>query len=279
MLTNHHTHSLYSDGYSQPEDYIKAAIDKGFTLLGFSEHSPLPFENPFSFKIARKDQYLGEINQLKQKYSHLLSLYLSMEMDYVPRMSQSFSELKSAFGLDYVIGSVHLVRPVDSDELWFTDGPDYKTYDDGLINLFAGNIRKAVTRYYHQIHEMIENEKFDIIGHFDKIKMHNRDRFFRESESWYQNLINQTLDLLKQHNIIVEVNTRGLYKKRSDTTYPGLETLIKIRQAGIPVMVNSDAHNPDDIDGEFATGFGLLKQAGIREIVYFNGKGWSAHTF
>jgi histidinol-phosphatase (PHP family) len=65
MLTNHHTHSLYSDGSSQPEDYITTAIEKGFNLLGFTEHSPLPFENTFSFKKENKEEYLSLMNALK----------------------------------------------------------------------------------------------------------------------------------------------------------------------------------------------------------------------
>jgi len=274
MLTNHHTHSLYSDGSSQPEEYISAAIEKGFNLLGFTEHSPLPFENTFSFKKENKDEYLVLMNNLKQKYSDQIAVFSGMEMDYIPGMSENFSKVKAEYKLDYLIGSVHLVRPADKDELWFTDGPNYKTYDKGLKELFACDIKKAVSTYFYQLNEMIENQHFDIIGHFDKIKMHNRDRFFKEDESWYITLVNETLSLIQDRDIIVEVNTRGIYKKRSETTYPGLDILKKIKAMRIPVMVNSDAHKPHELDGEFEYGFSLLKEAGIGEVVYFKGNGW-----
>lgn len=274
MPTNHHTHSLYSDGSSHPEEYIVSAIEKGFYLLGFTEHSPLPFENTFSFKKENKDEYLVLMNNLKQKYSDQIAVYSGMEMDYIPGMSENFSKVKSEYKLDYLIGSVHLVRPADKDELWFTDGPDYKTYDKGLKELFAGDIKKAVSTYYFQLNEMIENQHFDIIGHFDKIKMHNRDRFFKEDEAWYMGLVNETLSLIQDRDIIVEVNTRGIYKQRSETTYPGFDILKQIKAMRIPVMVNSDAHKPHELDGEFAYGFSLLKEAGIDEVVYFKGNGW-----
>jgi histidinol-phosphatase (PHP family) len=275
MLTNHHTHSLYSDGTSQPEEYIAAAIEKGFNLLGFTEHSPLPFENTFSFKNENKAEYITLMSLLKQKYSGQIAVYSGMEMDYIPGMSENFSKVKAEYKLDYLIGSVHLVRPENNDELWFTDGPDYRTYDQGLNELFSGDIRKAVTTYYNQINEMIENQHFDIIGHFDKIKMHNRDRFFREDEAWYTDLVNETLALIQDRDIIVEVNTRGIYKQRSETTYPGLEILKQIKAMRIPVMVNSDAHKIHELDGEFEYGFSLLKEAGIKEVVYFKGNGWA----
>jgi len=195
-------------------------------------------------------------------------------MDYIPGMSENFSKVKAEYKLDYLIGSVHLVKPTDNEELWFTDGPDYRTYDKGLNELFGGDIRKAVTSYYSQLNEMIESQHFDIIGHFDKIKMHNRNRFFREDEAWYQSLGSETLSLIQDRDIIVEVNTRGIYKQRSETTYPGLDILKQIKKLRIPVMVNSDAHKPHELDGEFGYGFSILKQAGIDEVVYFKGNGW-----
>lgn len=274
MLTNHHTHTLYSDGSSQPEDYVLEAITKGFNIIGFTEHSPLPFENPFSFRPENKLEYITLMQNLKQKYSSPISVYSGMEMDYIPGMSESFAKIKVEYKLDYLVGSVHLVRPDNHDELWFTDGPDYRTYDQGLEELFGGDIRKAVTTYYNQLNEMIETQPFDIIGHFDKIKMHNRDRFFREDEPWYKALINETLGLIQDRDIIVEVNTRGIYKQRSETTYPGLDILKQIKKLHIPVMVNSDAHKPHELDGEFEYGFSLLKEAGIHEVVYFKGNGW-----
>jgi len=274
MITNHHTHSLYSDGSSHPEEYILQAIEKGFQILGFTEHSPLPFENPFSFRTENKDEYLTLMSMLKLKYSSQIAIYSGMEMDYIPGMSENFSKVKAEYKLDFLIGSVHLVKPENSDELWFTDGPNYETYDKGLNELFSGDIKKAVTTYYHQLNEMIETQQLDVVGHFDKIKMHNRDRFFKEDEPWYKALVYETLELIQDRDLIVEVNTRGIYKKRSETTYPGLDILKDIKTLRIPVMVNSDAHKPHEVDGEFEFGYSILKQAGINEVVYFKGNGW-----
>jgi len=278
MLTNHHTHSLYSDGSSQPEEYIIEAISKGFNILGFSEHSPLPFENKFSFRKENKDEYLSLLQNLKQEYSSRISILTGMEMDFIPGISENFSKIKAEYKLDYLIGSVHLVRPQNSDELWFTDGPDFETYDQGLNELFGGDIKKAVTAYYYQLNEMIETQHIDILGHLDKIKMHNRDRFFREDEAWYKSLVSETLELIQDRDIIVEVNTRGIYKKRSETTFPGLDILKQIKDLRIPVMVNSDAHKPHELDLAFNDGFSLLKDAGIEEVVYFKRNGWGFET-
>jgi histidinol-phosphatase (PHP family) len=265
---------VYSDGYAQPPEYVKAAIDKGFGLLGFSEHSPLQFANSFSFHIENLEKYLNLIKELKITYRDSLSIFSAMEVDFIPGMSTDFDAVRQQFQSDYLIGSVHLVKPDSFEELWFTDGPDYRTYDEGLNNFFGGDIRKAVTTYYRQVNQMIETQRFEIIGHFDKIKMHNRDRFFREDETWYRSLVAETLNFIREKDLIVEINTRGIYKKRSNTTYPGLEILKKLKNLGIPVMINSDAHKPDELDGAFDVAELLCRQAGISETVFFTAGGW-----
>jgi histidinol-phosphatase (PHP family) len=199
-----------------------------------------------------------------------------MEMDYIPGMSEEFSKTRMEFGLDYQIGAVHLVRPGRSQDLWFTDGPSSETYDQGLEKFFGGDIRKAVTTYYRQLNEMIVTQQFEIIAHFDKIKMHNRGRFFREDEHWYRELVDETIGLIRERELIVEVNTRGIYKKRAETTYPGLEILRKLKKRDIPVMVNSDAHLPEEIDGSFGDAFCLLQEAGIGEVAYFDNGIWKS---
>ena len=162
------------------------------------------------------------------------------------------------------------------EELWFIDGPDPATYVEGLNRLFDGDIRKGVTAYYHQIQEMLATDKMDIIGHFDKIKMHNHDRFFLESEGWYSDLIDETLDLVKQSGVIVEVNTRGIYKKRSLSLFPGPDVLKKLHSLKIPVIISSDAHKPAEVALLFEETTELLSEIGFREVMHLTSTGWEA---
>jgi len=278
MLTNHHTHSYYSDGNSHPEEYVRQAISLGFDLLGFTEHSPLPFDNNFSFKEEKKEEYLSLFSGLKSRYKGQIDLVLGMEMDYIPGIMEDFESFTTGFGLDYSIGSVHLVRNREKEALWFIDGPLALTYDAGLNEIFGGDIRKAVAAYYGQVNEMLQTQSFDIIGHLDKIKMHNRGRYFTEDEAWYRELVSGTLQLIKEKGVIVEVNTRGIYKKRSDTTYPGPGILKQIKQLNIPVMINSDAHHPHEIDGAFVLALSLVKESGIKELVGFSNHEWKCYS-
>jgi histidinol-phosphatase (PHP family) len=274
LKSNHHTHSFFSDGKAHPEEFAKKAVESGFAMLGFSEHSPVSFENAFSFKSSSKEEYLAIINSLKAEYSGRLEVALSMEMEYIPGISDNFAAVEKEYGLDYVIGSVHLVRNGTDEALWFIDGSLSETYDDGLRLLFGNDIKKAVSAYWHQVNRMLETQRTDIIGHLDKIKMHNHDRFFREDEPWYVALVNETLDLIKSKEVIIEVNTRGIYKNRSATTYPGPGILKQVKALGIPVMVNSDAHQPHELDGAFAFAEQLLRDTGIKTVRCFQAGCW-----
>ena len=267
---NLHTHSIYSDGKSQPREIVEEAVRQGFTTLGFSEHSPLPFDNNFSVKEANMPRYVAEIAQLKEEFKGKIDLYCALEADYITNTSEPFAITKEKYHLDYIIGGVHLVgQSANPDEIWFIDGPKWEVYDEGLLKFFDGDIRRAVRRFYEQSNEMIENEPFDIIAHFDKIKMHNRDRYFHEDEPWYRKLALETLDLIREKGLVMEVNTRGIYKKRYNGFYPSPWLMEEACKMGVPAIISADADHFSEITLEFDAAEEALKKAGYRSVVNF----------
>lgn len=272
-LFNLHTHTHFCDGSDQPEAYVKAAIDLNFSTLGFSGHAPMPFENKFAIPTERLSEYIDEIDRLKKKYKGQINIFKSLEFDYIPGVTEDFEILTKKYQLDYNIGSVHLVGNQNTEQFWFTDGGSAVPYDEGLQKNYHGDIRLAVKAYYNQINQMILTQNPDIIGHLDKVKMHNQNRFFIEDEGWYQEEIDQTLDLIKSKGCIVEVNTRGLYKKRSDSLFPGVEVLKKIKSLQIPITISSDAHHPKELSLLIPETIILLKNLGFTKAMNFE-KTW-----
>lgn len=274
IKTNLHTHSLYCDGKCSLEEMILSAIEKEYKILGFSSHAPVPFDNAFSIKNqdAMLD-YVAEIKHLKKKYIQKIDIYLSLEIDYIPNLTTSFAEFKQKADLDYTIGAVHLVKS-PSGALWFIDGGKHEVYDNGLKNLFDNDIKKAVKTYYYQINEMLEKENPDILAHFDKIKMHNQHRYFSEDDKWYVNLVNESLDLIKETNTLLEVNTRGIYKKRCQDLFPDIPVLKQALAMNIPICVNSDAHHTEDFDKALDIALQRVALSGYKEVFYFKDKEW-----
>ncbi|MCF8230739.1 MAG: histidinol-phosphatase [Bacteroidales bacterium] len=277
IKANLHSHSQYCDGKASMEEMVKGALRKGLKILGISSHAPVPFRNNFSITDnAQLSQYCQEVRHLQNKYKDQIDIYLSLEIDYIRGITTDFETFRKNFGLDYTIGSIHLVIGDNNDHLWFIDGPDASNYDRGLHEAFGNDIYKAVSGYYHQINEMITTQKPDMVGHIDKIKMHNKNRYFSEDETWYRQLIDETLDYIKANDCIMEVNTRGIYKGRSDSLFPGEMVLKKALKKGIPISLNSDAHKPDEMDGYYAQALPALKNIGYREIYYYTGIVWEA---
>ena len=272
---NLHTHSIFSDGKSTPEEVVVEAINQGMKVLGFSDHSPVPFENSFAIKNDEVQNYISTIKSLKEKYQDQIDIYCSMEMDFIPGIVKDFKKTKEELSLDYMIGSVHLVGN-DINKLWFIDGSKVETYDEGLFNYYNGDIKKGVKTFFHQYNEMIETEEFDIVGHFDKIKMHNRDRYFTENEKWYRDLLMETLTLIKEKSLIVEVNTRGIYKKRSEDFYPSTWILPIMCEMNIPVVISSDSHKSEELTLCFKEAEDALKTAGYKETMCFRNGGFEA---
>lgn len=271
---NLHTHSLFSDGKASPEAVVREALRQKLNCLGFSDHAPVPFENDFSIKQHELTAYCTEIRRLQQTYQAEIAILLALEIDYIPGLMEGFSHFKKEADLDYVIGSVHLVGKEKPENLWFIDGPLVETYDAGLEQFFGKDIQLAVKAFFSQTNQMIENEVFDVIGHFDKIKMHNKNRYFTEDENWYRKLVFETLDLIKKNNLIVEVNTRGLYKKRAQDFFPSSWILKQLAVMDIPVIVSSDAHQPEEIQLLFPEAFQALKATGHKKTMRFVDGKW-----
>lgn len=274
---NHHTHCNFCDGVSAPEEYVSEAIRMGFSTLGFSSHAPVPFENTFALKEESIQEYRQTIRNLQQIYADRLEIYLGMEIDYIPGITLDFNFFRKDMGLDYVIGGVHLVKKLDEDQgLWFIDGPSYETYDDGLKEVFHNDIRMGVKAYYQSICKMITTQKPDIVAHMDKIKMHNGGRFFNEDEPWYIALVDEALDVIAQSDCIIEINSRGLYKKRCPDLFPSLAILKKLNRLKVPITFSSDAHAPGELNLGMDIAIATALEAGYKEAFCLSKGTWQA---
>lgn len=274
QLFNFHTHTLYCDGSAEPEAYVKQAIALGFHSLGFSGHAPIPLKNEFSIKEEELPTYCDTIRKLSKKYKDQIHIFLALEIDYIPNITKNFQDFSESYKLDYTIGSVHLVANPENKQLWFIDGRKTATYDNGLQQVFNGDIKTAVKAFYHQINQMIITQNPDIIGHLDKIKMNNKNRFFTQDEKWYKDLVNETITVIKEKGSIVEVNTRGLYKNRSDELFPSTLILKELHRLEIPVTISADAHKPEELHLLFHETATILKEIGFKTAMIFNKGKW-----
>lgn len=265
ILTNYHSHCVFCDGRASMEDFVKFAVAKGLKAYGVSCHAPVSFSNNWSMKYDDLDEYMQEFHRLKVKFSEQIELYIGLEVDYIPEVaSVNDPEIKKR-KFDYLIGSVHHLGVLDDGEQWNIDG-SFKFFKKGLEQIFHGDVFEAVKKFYMLTCEMLQIGGFDIIGHFDKVALNaSYIDGFSISDKWYNDLMEETLDLIKEKNVIVEINTKSLGKK--GVTFPNFKHLKQIKERNIPIMVNSDCHYPDNVIVDFGTVYDELKACGFKETV------------
>lgn len=275
MWFNFHTHSNFCDGKSTLAEHIQKAKELQLKSLGFSSHAPVPFECNWCMKSEKLESYLQEIQELKSTTNEL-QLYAGLEVDYIPRI---ISPTTFSNRLDFTIGSIHFVDEFADGTRWEIDGL-HVHFLKGLDEIFHHDYKAAFTRYFELTREMIVTACPTVIGHLDKMKIQNPDnKFFNEHETWYQEQIKKTIQTIKDTGAIVEVNTRGIYQKKTTTTYPSPWILELLERENIPITISSDAHHADDLINEFQSTALLLQQVGFKKIQILSDGEWKPFTF
>jgi histidinol-phosphatase (PHP family) len=277
--SNYHSHTIFSDGSDEPAKYVEEAIAQGMDGYGFSCHAPVPFETNWSMKKENTDLYFEEISKLKKENVSILKIFASLEIDYIPGMISPADKFLDRYPLDYRIGSIHFVEAFENGYPWGIDGTA-ELFAEGILKIWKNDAKRAVQKYFRLLREMIAMAKPDIIGHFDKIRMHNEEnRYFSEEADWYRMEIMESLELMRNTNCLAEVNTRGMYRGNKKEPYPSFWILKEMEKLGIPIVLNSDAHKPNEITGYFKEVSLLLKDCGYTELHFFNEGKWEPKPF
>ena len=276
---NFHSHSLFSDGKAAPEEFIKSAISKKFPAYGYSCHSPVPFPTKWNMDAGKLQEYLGEIGRIRLAYKDKIEVYAGLELDYINGLPHLPVSVLKKMGFDYILGSVHFIdRYPDGSHFCFDSKPDI--FFQGIEIIYNNDFRKAISGYYEKTRMMIDKDCPDIIGHMDKIKMHNTVKpYFDEEEEWYRKQVGETLDLIAEKGCIMEVSSRGLYKHNPPLLYPSAWVIKQAYLRKIPVMLNSDAHHPDEIDCYFEETALMLKQTGYKTLRVLHRGSWHDMPF
>src|SRR5207244_11089942 len=75
-----------------------------------------------------------------------------------------------------------------------------------------------------------------------------------------------------EKNVAIEINTAGLRKPVGEL-YPSREFLEMAFKAKIPLLINSDAHAPEEVGAGFDAAISLAREIGYRETVRFEKRG------
>lgn len=285
-LTNYHTHCDYCDGRAAMEAFVQNAIAEGFTALGFSSHSPIPYPSPCNMNRERLDDYVQEFRRLKQQYGSQIELYLSLELDYIsflPNRGKFLFDYFPDYPLDYRIGSVHYVLCPEAGE---RQGRGELTLVD--LDVSGARFDRLMCKYFPTRDDqdslldtylsnhiaLARHPGVDIIAHpFKMIQLfyHSRPDLVGSGRS--RSYIEQFFLEAARNQKVVEVNTKNACEQGE--FYPDLSVFSLMKECGCRVTVNSDAHFPNRINNGRRKALEALYDAGYREVMELHHNRWS----
>ncbi len=252
MIVDLHNHTKRCNhAQGEEREYIEKAIEKGTRFFGFSDHAPMDFDEKYRMGFDQMDEYERSIRTLSKDYHDKITILLGYEVDYLPgHIDKRVVEAD----VDYLIGSVHFL------DKWGFDNPEF------LSGYKERDIDEIWETYFLLVAKMAQTKLFDIVGHFDLIKVF---KFLPKKPVMEYAL--PALEAIKTNDMVLEINTAG-YRKPCKEPYPSLEILKKAFSMEIPVTFGSDAHAPDQVDFYGNEAIRLATEAGYKECVYFKNR-------
>jgi histidinol-phosphatase (PHP family) len=219
--------------------YCEVAKERGISQMGITEH----------------DRYLDDIDlaafQEARERSQDVELRLGIEIDFVPGKEEQMDRFAAALPYDYVIGSVHRVVGEEVDR--YPDADIYHSW--GTYDLYEA--------YYENVRAAALSGRFDVLGHPDLIKIF---RHFPQRD--ITSMLEETADAVAESGIVVDVNAAGLRKPVGEI-YPSRGFLEMFHRRGVPIILSSDAHAPEQVAAGYEESLKLVRDVGYREVVTF----------
>ncbi|RXJ99704.1 histidinol phosphate phosphatase [Arcobacter sp. CECT 8986] len=259
MRVDLHNHTiLCNHANGSVEEYIKKAIELGIDFYGFTEHAPMDFDYKYRMSIQEKEFYETTIKFYKEKYKESINILLGYEVDFMQSVKIMDEILDSK--VDYLIGSVHFLESKNEDSPWGFDNPEF------IGKYKTKNIDDIWIDYFDAIEKLAKMNKFDIVGHFDLIKV-----FKYLPKKDIKLLALNALKQIKKSNMVVEVNAAG-YRKPIAEQYPSKDILELCFELDIPITFSSDAHEVEQIGYKYDEVISLVKSVGYKKCAIFENK-------
>jgi histidinol-phosphatase (PHP family) len=259
-LLDYHIHSkLCGHGVGELEEYVRYAVQSGLPEMGFSEHIymywlPEARRDPeLAMPESAFESYVAEVRRLQRAFPEI-RLKMALEADYIVGHEAELLDVLRDYEWDYLIGSVHFI------DGWGIDDDRYKAGFD------RWDIDELYACYFDHVCRAAETGIYQVMGHLDLVK-----KFGHRPTGSLQELYRHTAQRLKAADVCIEVNTSGLRKPVAEM-YPHPDVVKACFEAGVPVTLGSDAHQPDRVADNALQAVAMLRDIGYTHIVRFDGR-------
>lgn len=245
MKTNFHTHtSRCGHASGADEEYVQSAIQAGYQVLGFADHSPWKFQSDYRSTMRMNvgeefHSYLKSIRVLREKYRDQIDIRLGLECEYFPPYMDWLRKTIREEKLDYIILGNHFEY---SEERRFYFGR--KTLDEAVL-----------ARYVDSAIEGMQTGLYAYLAH--------PDLFMRSYPGFDKHCERESLRLCraaKEQGFILEYNLCGarFNREMGVEQYPHHRFWQIACAQGCDIIIGVDAHAPSEIEDQ------SLREEGIR---------------
>ena len=248
------------------EDVVRAALGRGFTTYGLSEHGPrdrpedlMPIEADLTPADLHRTfaAYAEEALRLREAYADRLEILVGFETEALPpdtwpvRMREIRADLPAC---DYVIGSVHHVDGTCIDE---SPGLTARAAEE------QGGREALEVAYFELVARVASELRPEVLGHLDLIRKFDGPAPRLTARAWPA--VDGALEAARAAGSLLDVNAaparRGL-----GPVYPLPEILDRARSIGVGVTLGDDSHGPDTVGVGLDACLEAIAAAGYREV-------------
>ena len=251
--------------------FLAAGRRAGLSELGFSEHlhdlyegpavsgrwwevetDPLDREHAHGWWRSRPRAHMDEyVNLVRGTPAQGLTVRLGLEVDYFAASEEPLRQLLAAYPLDYALGSVHWLGGWGFDHM------------DRLERWQGRDVDTVFRRYFALLVQAARSRLFDVIAHADVVKLAGYRPSFDLTP-----LYEEAARSFAEAGVAVEVSTAGLRRPVREL-YPAEPFLHLCRAHGVPIVLSSDAHRPEDVARDIEAAVALARACGYTHTSRF----------
>jgi histidinol-phosphatase (PHP family) len=258
MVSDHHIHTGFCPhAVGEPRAYAEQAIAMGMTEVCFTDHLPFPegwrprheVTDDWAMSWGDVDAYVTAVQGLANAYAPDLRIGLGIEADYLEGCDEVIAAALADYPFDLVIGSVHIVG-----NRFAFGHPELrgKVPGYGLDRVHLQSLALA--------ERAATSGLFDVIGHLDHAK-----NFGPPSDApAVRAAASRALRAIAATGLALELNTAG-WRSPAGEQYPSMDLLAEAHVLGIPLVIGSDAHRPEDVGADFGRACDVARAVGYTE--------------
>lgn len=246
LKNNYHIHT-YRCGHASgsEEEYVLAAIKAGFKTIGISDHIFLPgfVQAGIRGDFSNLDDYIDTLKKLKEKYKSKINILIGFEAEYYPMFVDYYKSLLKTKGVDYLILGQHCY------------------IEDGNFSFYKYSLNPVMMldKYVNDVCEGIKTGLFSFVCHPDQ---------YLGGYIYFDELAikaaRKIIETAIEYNVPLEININGI---RARHAYPN-EFFWRIvsEYKDAKVIINSDAHRPDQLEDYHDEAFALANKYNLTVV-------------